>query len=1093
MLKSVFLLGLLCSSITFSLSQKNAVNKNYFQDFNRAMDHIAREQFEDAQDLLEDIPEQDSLYLEAQYRLQEIYQRSENFPKVIEIGKRLSQLPYEWGHYVYFNWAIALNKMEKNEEALAVVEEGLKKYTESHLLHYVHGIVLQELKRSQEAMHAFERSVLAYPFHIFSHVKLGELALNEGRLSQALMSWTYVTLLDVDPRMKAQIHALLEQAALNDFEIEPQDLQFYDGDDFSEIDQLVRSKIALEKKFKLKTKIKGFLYIRQMQLISESLRYDSNSDGFWMQFYGKIFQSVYHSDNFENMSFVSVSGPEYGKANAAANKNEKKRDQFFQWFARNAGQNLGRQFAEFDGERQITYVEIGRHNIEARGLGSSINDRKGLWQIYDGINGRPTGTGNYENGERSGNWTHFDGTTGHLTYKVDFKNDEMNGLLTHFYPDGSTRLIVNMKDDDRDGAVFVFFPSGDTLATDFYKKGVRNGTFRRFYPNNNIQLEGSLVNDKWEGELKEYHTNGVLSAEYIFKSDEKNGAFTTYHINGQVRQKGTYKAEKLNEKFEEYHSNGQLKSKGSYKNGQLVGLWENYYFDGKLEKTFEFDENGKENGIQKRYDRDGKIHYEMEYKNGELLSYKFYDKSGKIIEENKRSGKKLTYKFYNPNGVLTIDGALENDEKNGVWTFYSDHGIKEKEQKFEKGQIVGKSKTFFPNGEINVTESYEDGMLKGLGLGYHPNGELRIEGYFRNGRRNGMWYFYYPDGTIKEKQYYVNGDIVGWSEQYAVNGLLSVKYFHEDDDISKAIYYDLAGNPIDTITRYHGVVEVPNPNGKQIKAKNTYKNDVRQDLSETFYVNNKLESTGNFVNNQKHGIWTTYYEHGTMNMHTKYVHGEIDSIRTDYRMNGNVASRTPYQNGVIHGLLKQFHPNGKLHYQVNYVDDDREGEVKMTLPTGEIYAVFYYENDVLVAYSYEDKAGKLIDKIRINKEQEITCFFKNGQQSLSAKRKNGTWHGDYIVYNPKGEIIELKQYDHDRLHGKSQFNFSPKLPYLDIEYNNGLRHGIMKIYHLNGKLFVESTYVHGRKHGEEKEYDQNGKLSYTRTYYNGDMISEKKI
>jgi antitoxin component YwqK of YwqJK toxin-antitoxin module len=76
--------------------------------------------------------------------------------------------------------------------------------------------------------------------------------------------------------------------------------------------------------------------------------------------------------------------------------------------------------------------------------------------------------------------------------------------------------------------------------------------------------------------------------------------------------------------------------------------------------------------------------------------------------------------------------------------------------------------------------------------------------------------------------------------------------------------------------------------------------------------------------------------------------------------------------------------------------------------------------------------------------------------------------------------------------GESTFNFTPKLPYSSIRYNNGYRHGIMKIYHLNGKLMVETNYVHGEKHGDETEYDKTGKLIFSRVYYNGEMISETK-
>lgn len=1082
----------------FSLSlnlvgQKNAVNRNYHQDFNKAMRFFQSEKYEDAQDLLEDIPEQDSMYLEAQYRLQEIYLRTENFPKVVEVGKKMAALPYAWGHYVYFNWTIALGKMERHEEALRVIEEGLSKYSESHLLHYTHGCTLQDLKKHQEALRAFQRAVLAYPFHVYSHVKLGEIAANEGRYAQSIMSLTFATLLDIKPELKAKLHALLERVAVSDNSAESKDLVFDNGDDFSDIDRLIKSKIALSPKFKLKSKAKGFYYIRQLQVISESLRYDYQSDGFWMQFYGRMYQSAFHSDNFENLTFVSLAGPNYGKANSVANKNAKKRQQFFSWFGENFPENIGRQFTDFDGKRQMTYVEIGDYNVESRGLGTSYDNRKGVWQLYDGINGRPTGTGRYNDGKREGVWEIYDEVTGDLSMRITYENDKMNGAFKTYYPNGSVQLMINMKIDKREGDACMLFASGDTIVKDVYKNGARNGPHTRFWPDNSIKLTGTFSDNRWNGELKEYHTNGQLSGVYNYKNDERDGAFVTYHINGQVYQKGSHKVGKLVDDYEEYHNNGQLKTKGKYKNDNVVGRWVYYYYDGKLEDEMEFDESGKQNGIHKSYDRDGKIHYEMEYKNGELLAYKFFDKTGKVIAEEKRNGKKLNYKYYNPLGVLETEGTLENDEKTGLWIYYNEYGVKHKEHKYEKGKIVGKATTYFANGDVSIVEEYQDGLTHGLGMAYHPNGQIRMEGYFRKGLKTGMWYDYYPDGKLKEKEYYVEGELVGWSEDYAVSGLLAAKYFNEDEDISKIIYFDISGNSMDTVANYHGEVRILNPNGKDLVAKLMFKNDVRHGLSEDYFVNNKIKERCNYVNNKKHGLCVDYYEHGQINSIVKYVHGEIDSINTDYRMNGNVASRTPYKNGVINGTSENYHPDGKLHYKTDYVDNKKEGEVLMRLSSGEIYAVFYYANDLLVAYSYEDEQGKIKPRIPVKNDQEITCFFKNGQQSFSAKRKNGVWEGDYKIFNPKGEIIEHRQYASGYLHGESIFNLSGKQPYSVNNYTHGIRNGIMKIHHLNGNLMVESIYVHGKKHGEEKEYDKNGRHIITRVYYNDVMISETKI
>ncbi len=1093
MLKSILTLGVFVFTSTVVYAQKNAVNRNYSEDYRNAIRFIENEKYEDAQDLLEDIPEQDSLYLQAQYRLQQLYNRSENFPKVIEISPRLSRLPFNGGNFVYNNWALALSNMEKYDEALAVTLEGLKAYSESHLLHYRHGMVLQELNRHQEAMQAYQRAIQAYPMHTYSHLKLGEMAAHEGRHTQAIMSLVYATILDDTPGFKASIHATLEKIAVNDFDAEPKNLVFDKDDDFTEIDRIIQSKIALSPKFKVKTKIKAFAYTRQLQVLCEAMYYDGKLEGFWMQHYAEFYQAVFQNEYFDALTYVSLYGPEYGKINASAFKNTKKRDAFVSWFASNFDRFIAKQFIEFEGKKQRVYIDLGQQNVIGRGLGNGYTNRIGEWQLFDGLNGRPIGKGEFKDGKRHGEWDIYDETTGLLSRRLVFDKGNLNGLFTSYAPNGKPDLMVNMKDDLREGQRVVFFPSGDTLIIDNHEKGRRTGDFVQFHPNNSIRLSGMLINDQWFGDVLEYHTNGQLNASMKYKADKKDGDFTSYYIDGKVKQKGKYEEDKVVGDFESYFSNGQLERKGRYKNDVQVGKWLNYYSNGQLEEELEYDDNGKLNAIQKGYDIDGKPHYEMEYKSGELQSFTFYDKTGKILARAKRDAKNFTYKYYNPRGVLKIEGAFEKDKKTGVWTYFSDYGTKDKEVNYVDGKVDGKTKTFYPNGEVNVVENYVKDELDGLILAYHPNKELRAEGYYSKGERTGMWYFYHPDGNLRIKQYYVAGEVVGWSEEYAVNGLLSTKFFHENKDIQKAAYFDVLGNPLDTVDNYHGEVLVPNPNGKDILARNHFKNDARHGYSESYYLDGRPSISGEYFNKVRHGMWTEYYENGQISAKTKYVHGEKDSVKTEYRMNGNVATRTPYKNDVIDGVSEHYHPNGKLHYNLTYAFGNRQGEAVMKLPTGEIYAVFYYDNGVLVAYSYEGSDGKLKTPIDIEKDQEVRCFFKSGAPSLTATRTNGVWHDDYIVYNPKGEIIEKKNYAHGELNGESVFNLSSKQRYSSINYSNGFRHGQMKLYHLNGTLMLESTYVFGEKHGEEKEHDKNGKAIFSRSYYNGQMITEIKL
>lgn len=1078
--------------IASSYAQKSAVKSNYYDDFRKALRYIDDEKFEDAQDLLEEIPEQDSLYLKAQYRLQFMYSRSENYPKVQEIGARMSKLPFESGHRVFNTWAHSLVKMEKYDEALEVVDMGLSQFEESHLLHYRRGLILEDLKRHQEAMHAFQRAIQAYPLHVYSHVKLGEMAAHEGRLSQALMSLSFAAMFETDPNYKTTIHLTMEKISTLDFEAEPKDIVFDEGDDFSSIDKIIETKIALSTRFKLQSKLTKLGYTRQLQVIMEALSYDADADGFWMQQYGPMFSAIYSAKLFDAFTYITLLGPNYGAISAPAVKQKKRVAAFYKWLIPNVGKYIARQVVEFDGKKQETYIDLGSDNIIARGIGTSHDDRNGNWELFDGNNGRSVGVGPYKDGKRNGEWVIYDEVTGLLARKINFVDDELEGLLTFFYENGKPEIIVNMKKGERDGQRIVFFPSGDTMLIDNHIMGKRTGDFTRFHENNTLKMKGYLKDDKWDGLLKEYHTNGNLAAEVNYLEDKKDGTYVTYFRNGKIAEKRNYKLDKLVDDFESYYNNGQLAKKGRYKNDNQVGKWVAFYYDGKPKEEAEYDENGKKNSITKTFDRDGKIHHEMEYKNGELLSYKFFSKDGKIIAQEKKSGKKINYKFYDPRGILITEGQLVGDEKTGIWVYYNDNGVKETEHKYEKGKINGKSKTFFSSGEVSVQENYLEDERDGLLVDYHPNGEIKTEGYYAKGNRTGMWYYYYPDGTLSDKEYYVEGDAVSWSDDYSVKGLLYTRHFNQDGDIIKTAYFDMAGNALDTIHYYHGEVIIPNPNGKDILAKQHYKNDVRHGLSQSFYLGTRVSFTGEYFNGRKNGVFIDYYPNGQKSDEATYVHGQLTGTVTDYRWNGNVASTLNYIDGILTGEATYNHPDGSLHYKMNFVDDEAHGEVVMKMPSGEIYAVFYYDRSVLVSYAYTDKNGNLTNKIDIEKDDKIICYYKNGTKSLETKLENGEYHGTYIVYDTKGKAFETKTYVHGYLDGLVSFSSGPEKTYSTMTYALGQRHGEMKIYHLNGKIMLETNYHFGKKNGTEKEYDQNGKLKFTREYYNGVVISEKK-
>ena len=118
-------------------------------------------------------------------------------------------------------------------------------------------------------------------------------------------------------------------------------------DNFEDIQEIVTSKIALDTKYKLKTRLEDKI-VRQLQVIMEKLEYQANDKGFWMQYYVPLFKNIWDAQNFEPMVYYMFSGLDI-KEIKEYNKKEKKKIEAFSNIAVSYLNNLRRsQELQFD-------------------------------------------------------------------------------------------------------------------------------------------------------------------------------------------------------------------------------------------------------------------------------------------------------------------------------------------------------------------------------------------------------------------------------------------------------------------------------------------------------------------------------------------------------------------------------------------------------------------------------------------------------------------------------------------------------------------------------------------------------------------------
>ena len=239
-----------------------------------------------------------------------------------------------------------------------------------------------------------------------------------------------------------------------------------------------------------------------------------------------------------------------------------------------------------------------------------------------------------------------------------------------------------------------------------YKKGI----VKEFLNGTNILIfEGEYLNGKRHGKGVEYYQNHEIK----FKGEYKEGKMwsgTGYNIF-RCKEFDIYKGKGI---IFEYDYFGTLLFKGEYLNGMKNGKGRDYYND-----AFSHI-----------------IKFEGEYFDGKIWNGKGYNyKNGN--EEFKIEDGEGIVKEYDKNNKLIFDGEYKNGLRNGKGKeFYENNELKF-DGEYKNGLRNGKGKEFYENEKLLFDGEYLNGLRHGFGKEYYKNGKLLFEGEYLNGKRNG--------------------------------------------------------------------------------------------------------------------------------------------------------------------------------------------------------------------------------------------------------------------------------------------------------------------------------------------------------------------
>ena len=190
-----------------------------------------------------------------------------------------------------------------------------------------------------------------------------------------------------------------------------------------------------------------------------------------------------------------------------------------------------------------------------------------------------------------------------------------------------------------------------------------------------------------------------------------------------------------------------------------------------------------------------------------------------------------------------------------------------------------------------------------------------------------------------------------------------------------------------------------------------------------FHHNGQVSSEGFLVDGKPEGWWKTYYETGTLRSEGGRKNFQLDSLWRFYSPGGELQSEINYRADRKEGLTRKYDTTGTVLSEENYVADLREG---------------------------------------------VTRYFRaNGTLHTEVPFKAGKEEGRGYEYGEDGRVIALLFYGGGMLRKREDINRVDAL---------GLRQGVWKEFHPNGKVRSEGSYVDDRKQGIFKEYDAQGNL-----------------
>lgn len=1021
------------------------------------------------------IPESDTNYVQMRAELIVSYLDNKDYDKAIALAEDALKERNDYTSRFYIALGNAYSGKGDKDKALEVYEKALKRYPNEYLLHYNKGVALVHKKEFPQAIEALQRAITINPFYANSHLFLGDAMIFQGKKSRAMMSLgMYLALVPDNNAALVLLNNLMKNSVTYENSAPAEETLA----SFKQLDLLIRSDAALDKKFKSSVAFKAPV-AQQLELMLEALPAEEKSDDFWMQFYVPLYAQVNQQGLKETFIYHVLSSVDDKGVKRWLGSNKKNLEKFFGLANQQLKTFRYEHTATVGGQKALyTHWFYDNHKLNAIGNQKDENTYTGPWVFYH-PNGELKAEGAFtQEGKKTGKWSYYY-ANGVLKKQEEYDSGgEVTGLLKDFYDTGLLQNEIPYKAGKIDGLVKIYYPCGQLKEELLYKDDQRQGEGKTYYLTGQLSSRYAYKDNEPLGAFTYFYKNGKKKEVYTYASGKLNGAYEFYHKNGKLAQQGQYTNGEMTGEWQGFHEDGKKKFTGSYAAGLKTGTWYNYNADGSMLSEESYDGKGTIHGKARYFTEEGKLYYEYDYKAGLLVGYKYYGLDGKVLSEAADGKGNFKIKAFYPEGTLRYEGTFKKGKGNGTFTYYHATGLKSSVIEFRDDAYHGRYQTFYESGQKNIVSTYVEGQMHGYYRQFHKNGRVKTEGWVLDDEMEQRWHTYLPDGTVSHKQYFLFGELHGTYEQADYKGRPYVKSKYYFGKLVHSSQYDTLGTVIHTAglemgtgknTLYYAnkkprydtqlqcgetVADLKSyfKNGK-IYAITPLKNGEYNGRYQAFYPNLKVKTEGDYVDNEQSGLWTWYFESGKIDSKIPLKEGKADGERLDYYENGQVRVKATYKNG------------------------DKAGSSFFYAPDGTLQIEKVYDSKGMVSYRYLDKNNALTALILLpNYAGPVKAYYPNGNVSVEQQYKNSYLDGKQVTYYPTGKIMEVRLLKDGVEEGVREEYFPDGKMRKSTPYQDNDLHGQEIEYHANGKVKRKTSYLFGEKEGWELLYDQTGKL-----------------